>query len=305
MAATPLDPSVYKVLLDQVTDGVCIVDLERRILYWNEGAFHQTGYEAREVIGRCCPEYGLCHVNSNGNKSCLNNCPIAASLADGRSNQMEILLRHKQGRRVPVISRVQPLRATDGSIVGAVQMFSDDTAEQDARREVEEMGRLAFVDQVTQLPNRRFVQMSLQTALNEYHVHTEPFGVLLIDLDRFKAINDHFGHATGDHALLEVAKTLARTLRPTDIVGRWGGDEFIAVVHHVNKEILADLAARCSTVVAQTLFTSFNGSPVSLSVSIGCTLALPDDTAESLINRADDLMYQNKTSARAATMGRS
>ena len=68
--------------------------------------------------------------------------------------------------------------------------------------------------------------MSLQTALTEYRIQKELFGVLVIDVDRFKSINDGFGLATGDHALLEVAKTLKRNLRPTDIVGRWYGGEF-------------------------------------------------------------------------------
>jgi diguanylate cyclase (GGDEF)-like protein len=184
--------------------------------------------------------------------------------------------------------------------VGAVQIFSDDTAEQDSRRQIEEMGRLAFLDQVTQLPNRRFVEMSLQTALTEYRIHKEPFGVLVIDLDRFKAINDGFGHATGDNTLLEVAKTLKGTLRPTDIVGRWGGDEFIAIVHHVSNEILMQLAERCCTMVEQISIPTGDGVSVSASVSIGGTLSLADDTADTLIKRADQLMYRNKTNGDAA-----
>lgn len=303
MAVTPIDPSVYKALLDQVSDGVYIVDLSRRILYWNEGAFRQTGYEAHEIVGRRCPEDGLCHVDAAGHRMCWDDCPLTASLNDGGLHEAEIFLRHKQGRRVPVTARVQPLRAADGSIVGAVQIFSDGTAEQDSRREIEEMGRLAFLDQVTQLPNRRFIAMSLQTALSEYHIHKEPFGVLVIDLDQFKAINDSFGHTTGDHALQEVAKTLTGTLRPMDIVGRWGGDEFIAVVHHVNNEILTHLAVRCCAMVAQTSFPSGDGSPISVSVSIGGTLALPGDTTEKLIKRADELMYQNKTNGGVAKTG--
>jgi len=295
MAVTPIDPRVYKALLDHVNDGVYIVDLDRRILYWNEGAFLQTGYEAHDVVGRRCPEDGLCHVDASGHRLCLDRCPLAASLTDGESHELEIFLRHKQGRRVPVTARVQPLRSADGAIVGAVQIFSDDSAKQDARREMEEMSRLAFLDQVTKLPNRRFLEMSLQTALSEYRVHKEPFGVLVIDLDRFKAINDTFGHATGDHALQEVAKTLKGTMRPTDIVGRWGGDEFMALAHHVNKEVLKQLAARCCVMVAQTSFPTGDGRFVSVSVSIGGTLALPGDTAERLTKRADELMYRTKT----------
>ncbi len=295
MAATLINPSVFKTLLDHVNDGVYIVDLDRRILYWNEGAFRQTGYEFHEVVGRRCPEDGLCHVDPAGHRLCLLDCPMAASLSDGGTHEAEIFLRHKQGRRVPVSARVQPLRGVDGSIIGAVQIFSDNSAEQDARREIEEMARLAFLDQVTQLPNRRFIEMALRTALSEYRVHKEPFGVLVIDVNRFKAINDTFGHAAGDRALLEVARTLTATLRPSDVVGRWGGDEFIAVIHHVNHEILKRLAERCRSMVALTSFPNSDGSRVSVSVSIGGTLALPHDTAERVIKRADGLMYQNKT----------
>ena len=122
----------------------------------------------------------------------------------------------------------------------------------------------------------------------------------MIDVDHFKVINDSFGHATGDHALREVAKTLKGTLRPADVVGRWGGDEFIAVVHHVSNEILMHLAERCCAMVAQISFPTSDGIPVSASVSIGGTLALPDDTAETLIKRADRLMYRNKTSGEVA-----
>ena len=146
-----------------------------------------------------------------GHPLCGETCPLVASLKDGKAHEVEVFLLHKQGRRVPVTARIQPLRGADGAIVGAVQIFSDDSAEQDTRRrKSKELGRLAFLDQVTQLPNRRFVEMSLHTALTEYRVRREPFGVLVIDVDRFKAINDELGHATGDHALLEVAKTLFR-----------------------------------------------------------------------------------------------
>jgi diguanylate cyclase (GGDEF)-like protein len=207
---------------------------------------------------------------------------------------VEVFLRHKQGRRVPVTVRVQPIRAADGSIAGAVQIFSDDSAEQDARRRIEEMERLAFLDHVTQLPNRRFVEMSLQTALNEFQIHRNPFGLLVIDLDQFKSINDRFGHACGDRALLEVAKTLAGALRPTDVVGRWGGDEFIAIARHINQKNLRRVSERCRALVAGTTYANCDDCRASVSVSIGATLALPGDTAEAMIKRADTLMYRNK-----------
>ncbi len=122
-------------------------------------------------------------------------------------------------------ARVEPIRADDGSIVGAVQVFRDDSAHHDIRRKIEDMERLAFLDHVTELPNRRFMEMSLQSALSEYRLHKDPFGVILIDLDRLKAINDRFGHVIGDRALKEVAMTLVGRCVPPILWGVGGGDE--------------------------------------------------------------------------------
>jgi diguanylate cyclase (GGDEF)-like protein len=126
----------------------------------------------------------------------------------------------------------------------------------------------------------------------------------VIDLNRFKAINDRFGHATGDRALLEVANTLTGTLRPTDLVGRRGGDEFIAIVRHVTPQILNQLVERCRALVAETTFTAGDGERLSVTIFIGATLALPDDTTERLIRRADDLMYEQKTNGVVAKNGK-
>jgi diguanylate cyclase (GGDEF)-like protein len=175
-------------------------------------------------------------------------------------------------------------------------------ASDEANAQANEMERLAFLDPVTRLPNRRYVETSLTTALDQFHIHKEPFGLLLIDLDRFKATNDELGHINGDRALREVGKILSGELRATDIVGRWGGDEFIAVVPRVDSKILRGLAERCCVMTAQTVIPNGAGTPISLSVSIGGTLALPEDTAVGLIERADRLMYQCKTCGRGRAL---
>jgi len=280
--AVQVGPEFYKALLDHMSDGVYFVDRERRILYWNEGAFRLTGYTSEELVGRFCQDDILGHIDASGRNLCLDGCPLTASIADGCLHQEHVFLRHKEGRRVPVSVRVQPIRADDGPLIGAV----------------EAMERLAFLDQLTQLPNRRFLEMSLQTALSEYEVHGDSLGVLMIDLDRFKEINDSFGHTCGDRALQEMAKTLTGSLRPTDTVGRWGGDEFLAIVRNVNSKFLKELAERCVTLAEQTSLISNRGSLIALSVSVGGTLAHPGATAEELIQRADELMYRCKAKGR-------
>ena len=99
---------------------------------------------------------------------------------------------------------------------GAIEIFSDDSAQNESRRKVEAMKRLAFLDHLTQLPNRRYLEMAIHTAQSEFEVHHDPFGVLMMDLDGFKKMNDTYGHGCGDLALQEAAKTLAGALRPTD-----------------------------------------------------------------------------------------
>lgn len=294
----PGDPSFYKDLLDNMSDGVYFVDRERRILYWNQGASRLTGYSSDEILGRCCQDDILCHVDLAGKRLCQDGCPLSACITDGSHHQANVFLRHKQGRRVPVSVRVQPLFDAGGSITGAVEIFSDNSAENEARRKSEEMRRMAFLDYLTGLPNRRFVEMSLDTALSEYQVHHEPFAVLSIDLDKFKIINDTFGHSNGDLALQEVARTLAGSLRPTDIVGRWGGDEFLAIVRSIDEATLRTLVERCVFLVAETGISGSDDRHIALSISVGATLVHRGDNVRSLLHRADELMYLSKSNGR-------
>lgn len=293
-----IDPAFYKELLDQMTDGVYFVDRDRRILYWNEGAAQLTGYKREEILGRHCEDDILCHVDTAGKQLCQDGCTLSASIVDGDPHEAYVFLRHKQGRRVPVNVRVQPMRSEDGTVIGAVEIFSDASSHYEVQRKSDAMKRMAFLDHLTQLANRRFLEMSVHTALGEFGVHKDPFGVLLIDLDGFKAINDKFGHSCGDRALQEISKTLTGALRPTDIVGRWGGDEFLAIVGNVDGKILNDLAQRCVVLARKTAISNNDEQLIPLSISVGAALAYVGESADDLIRRADALMYRSKAAGR-------
>jgi diguanylate cyclase (GGDEF)-like protein/PAS domain S-box-containing protein len=306
-------PGFYQDLLDHISDGVYFVDRQRRIQFWSKGAQRLTGYTAEEQLGKQCPHTRLCHVDSAGRNLCLRDCPLSASMADGKPHEASLFLRNKRGRKVPIAVRVQPIKGADGAIVGALEIFSDDTLQNEARRKIESMRRLAFLDHLTQLPNRRFLETTLAAALAEFHVNKVPFGILLIDLDEFKAINDGFGHMVGDHVLCHVGQSLTDSLRPSDAMGRWGGDEFLAVVRDVDAETLAMLARRSVKLVAQATFhfepnleipelivldQKIPEQAITLSVSVGTALSRPGDSAEDLIKRADERMYRSKAAGR-------
>ncbi|MGD0941657.1 MAG: sensor domain-containing diguanylate cyclase [Terracidiphilus sp.] len=298
VTTAPTDPQIFKALLDHMSDAVYIAGRDRRVLYCNKAASELTGYEAEEILGKSCSDNGHCPMGHNGRSICEEGCILSESLNDGTARRTKAFLISKQGRRVPASVSVQPIAAADGSIIGIVQIFTDRSQREAARRKVVAMERLAFIDALTQMPNRRSLEMSLQAALLEYKVTRIPFGALLFDLDKLKNINDSYGHANGDHALSQVARILSGALRPTDTVGRWGGDEFLAILPGMSAGVLRQLADRCGNNVARDSFFNIDDKLISLSVSVGGAVVRTQDSPETLIARADSLLYRSKTAGR-------
>ena len=289
--------SLYREVLDNIYDGVYFLDLQRKIFFWNKGAERITGYLAADVMGRSCADDILCHVDKQGQNLCRDGCPAAEVLNDGQRREAEVYLLHKNGFRKPVRIRVAPIQDASGQIVGAMEIFSDDTSPESLRRRVALLEKLSSLDPLTHLPNRRSMQATIASRLAETHRYGVTFGVLFIDIDHFKSVNDTYGHETGDHVLRLVAKTLARSLRPFDLSGRWGGEEFLAVILNVNTIDLGVVAERVRALIAETRIP-LEDDYLSVSVSIGGTLARSDDSSEALLNRADQLMYQCKMEGR-------
>jgi diguanylate cyclase (GGDEF)-like protein len=123
------------------------------------------------------------------------------------------------------------------------------------------------------------------------------FGIVLIDIDHFKNVNDLYGHEIGDRALKMVAQTLLKNLRSFDVIGRWGGEEFLAIIMNVRKDPLRSIANRFRVLVEQSSF-SVGNDIVQVTISLGTTLARSDDTTADLLKRVETLMYQSKSGGR-------
>lgn len=286
----------YKWLLDNLFDPVYFTDRERRITYWNHAAEELTGYSAAEVLGKRCADNILMHVDESGRLLCVGDCPLSRSMADGSPRRAEVYLRHKQGHRIPVEVRVRPVPGGDGGIVGAVEIFTDNSRQKAIREKARELAIWAFLDAASQVANRRFLEQQLAHHFNQHSLWHTPFGTVLVDLDEFKKINDTYGHAAGDVALLTVAKTLSGCLRASDVVGRWGGDEFLIVLPSATNDLLADTAERCRALVARSAVPA-EGSQFQLTISVGAAL-VARDSPESLLMRADQNLYSSKRAGR-------
>lgn len=293
----------YEKLLDNLFDGVYFVDTNKRITFWNKGAERITGYSKDEVMGSCCANNILRHIDGSGRELCVEGCPLSATMLDGKGRQSEVFLHHKMGHRVPVTVRTSPVREANGNVTGAVEIFTDNSSSIQILKELEGLKKEAYVDALTGVGNRRYGEMSLSTRLFEWETHNELFGVLFLDIDHFKQFNDNYGHKTGDDVLIMVGNSISNSMRKMDVVARWGGEEFMILLPGVNSDVLEVIAERTRVLIDHS-FMMAGDEKLRVTVSIGATLALPNDTAETVIHRADSLMYKSKASGRnTVTLG--
>lgn len=293
-----LDSEQSRKILDTVYDGVYLVDLDRRITFWNKGAEEITGFKASEVIGRFCRDNVLVHVDERGVNLCgSETCPAVKAIEQGWTGEVDVYLHHKYGHRVPIRTRLAPLEDADGNIKGAVEVFSDNYSRLETRMAIDRLERLALLDPLTGLGNRRHAEMHLRDRLDELGRYGWPFGLLFLDIDHFKRVNDSYGHDAGDKVLKVVARTASGLIRSSDMLSRWGGEEFTANIGNVDEGELGIAAEKVRRMVEQS-FISIDNSSLRITVSIGGTLAKTEDTVESLVDRADRLMYRSKEGGR-------
>ncbi len=164
------------------------------------------------------------------------------------------------------------------------------------RRRNAELDRVSRIDMLTNIYNRRHLDEHLRRAISGARRHGRTVGVLLVDIDHFKDVNDQHGHLAGDAVLKEVAARLQGAIRTEDALGRWGGEEFIAVLTDTPGEAIGVLAERMRQAIASTPFVLDDGTRIRVTVSIGHTAGTED--AEVLVHRSDDALYVAKEAGR-------
>ncbi|WP_321530458.1 sensor domain-containing diguanylate cyclase [uncultured Desulfuromonas sp.] len=292
-----LDEKNYRIILDELYDGLYFVDHNRIITFWNKAAERITGFTAKEVLGSSCEDDILTHVDNAGNNLCMGHCPLAATLDDQSPRAAQVYLHHKQGHRVPVSVRISALTNETGAVIGAAELFTDISDHRANELRVKELEQLALVDKLTQLANRRYIESQLDKHLTQFRRTLLPFAVYFFDIDHFKKINDTYGHDAGDTVLKFLAKTLTDNGRAFDIYGRWGGEEFIAIIRNLDRENLFTFGERLRMLVEQS-YLKWGEHRLSVTISLGGTLVQNNDTVDSLVKRADRLLYSSKKNGR-------
>ncbi len=298
-----LEKESYARIIENLHDGLYFVDKNRVILYWNKAAEQISGFLASEVVGKSCSDNIITHVDSEGNSLCNGMCPLAASISDGVSREAEVYMHHKDGHRIPVSVRVSTLTDEDGNVIGGIELFADISNQRTNELRVKELEKLALLDNLTQLANRNYIDREIKIKFEERKRFNLPFGVLFIDIDHFKKFNDQYGHVLGDDVLKFVANTFVANARPFDLYGRWGGEEFIGIIPNITDGDLENLGNRMRNLVKKS-YIIHNNKKLQVTVSVGATIAMENDTLESLMKRVDKLLYQSKAAGRdCLTMG--
>jgi two-component system cell cycle response regulator len=167
--------------------------------------------------------------------------------------------------------------------------------------EIARLKRLNESDPLTLLHNRRHLQDRLPREIQRSRRSGRPLVVAMIDIDRFKRVNDTHGHDAGDEVLCDVADRLRRVSRNSDVVSRWGGEEFLCIFPDTNMRQGRLVAERARKAVADTPFPTSVG-PLDLTVSLGICRLAPGDDAHSLVHRADQALYAAKRQGRNRVM---
>lgn len=290
----------YLEMLGYLYEGVYFVDNQRTITYWNKGAEKITGYSADEVENCKCYDNILNHKDEFNNSLCLNGCPLHATIGDGKQREARVFLQHKKGHRVPVTVRTMPVYDENNEIAGAIEVFIDDKNEVKMLSNLELYRKEASEDQLTGIPNRRYIKAIIESKIIEFQEMNVPFGIAFVDIDFFKRINDDYGHDIGDDILKLVANTLESNLRKHDVVGRWGGEEFIAIFSDADTAGLSIITEKMRFLVEASKLRLAD-EEIHVTISIGATLSIKDDNIDTIVKRADDMMYQSKADGRNTT----
>ena len=288
----------YKCMLEHLTDGVIFVDHKQRVKMWSRGAEKATGIIPEVVLDRpLLPQtINLCDTNGNGLQ--LDKCPVAASLRTLEIVSGEFKISNGtnfEGMKVELTAI--PVIDENRYVNGAVVMFHDRTAHVNLQRQLKDLYEFSVLDPLTQVANRaEFERVQQEYVLAFQQSDDFNCSIIICDIDYFKSINDNFGHAVGDEALMSFASMLKRYVRPQDLVARYGGEEFVILCADCDTGAAVQRAEEIRMALYKTPQPMLGGK--SISASFGVSELREGDTALDFFVRADTALLEAKETGR-------
>lgn len=281
---------LYAAAFESTRDGVVVTDLDGHILTVNQSFKDITGYQEEELEDKTPA------VLKSGRQDAEFYRRMWKSLLEKGYWQGEIWNRRKNGEVYPEWLSISAVCDYNNNPTHYVGVFSDISK---LKQSEERLEQLAHYDILTNLPNRLMLDLRLTHAIDQKARRGGYIGILFLDLDDFKKVNDSLGHAVGDGLLVSVAERLNQRVRAEDTLARFGGDEFLVVLESIDDPEEAGVVARDLLQSLKDPITLSTGNELFVEGSIGISI-YPDDgkTAEELLRHADTAMYRAKSRGR-------
>ncbi len=296
------DPDTYRDILDHLQIGVSVLDLEKNIVFWSDGAEQITGYSRIEVLGHRYTDNILQQCNQTRCELCTEQCPISEALRNGQAVENFSFIHHKSGYRTPVHIWAIPLRNKTGGIVGVVQTFQGETAvhgPDPGDRNLQEHG---WLDEVTGLLNQAMMQSHLRETLGTFNELGIPFALISVEVPELDQFRGRYGHGAARSILQVLARSLKNSVWPTDFVGRWSEARFLVILMGCSEEALHAVSGRMLRMLSSATIRWW-GEELSIGISLGRSAVKGGDTIETLLQRAfhESLHDQLHRAAASAT----
>ena len=283
---------VYRLVLESLPLGVYLLNREGRVTVWTAGAEQLTGYLRQDVLGRL-RETDLIEPADTDD-------PASVSGADPKTPRPDSLpptlasLRCKNGHYLAVQFRTIPLRDEAGKVLGTVRIFEPSATPSFCNRRQNKLGAYGCLDPVTGVLNHSLIQAHLRESLNLHALYPVPFSVMCYEVDNLSKLAARYGQAAVDAALRSVANAFETGLRPTDFLGRWMGQEFLAILPECGESEVTKVGERL-TKLAQHSTVEWWGDTLHLTVSVGATVVHDNDSVSFLIARAEQGLRKSGT----------
>ncbi len=288
-------------MLKELSDGICITNANMNIIFWNESMVNNLSYSQTEVWGQ--PMIDLLQLRSAQNEeNRLSPEDIRRIAAENVVS--DVFCRHREGHSVAMQVRINTYTDAEIPSSGFVLIFSDALVKATIERGVKELEEIAYLDKLTELPNRRYLEIEFEKHLSSFHRYHIPFGALLLDIDHFKSVNDTYGHDNGDRVLKALGQKLLAVTRKDDIKTRWGGEEFVLLTRLSEPKKLIAFGERLRKIIEKMpVEIPDRGITINFTISIGVTMSRVGDDRYTLLKRCDEMLYKSKTEGRNRVSG--
>lgn len=290
------DDEFSRYLLDHLRDGVMFVDRWLRVTYANPAAEEISGHDARRLIGQRFSPSLLRLRSERGVALADDQCPVLRCLETNKPQLQRLVVSGPSGMHAYVEAQAAPVMDANRRLLGATLLLRDLASELSLEERCRSLHELATKDRLTLVSNRAELDRAHSVLLVAHLARGLDYSLIVADLDHFKHINDSFGHQAGDAVLRSFAAVLRESCRQGDVVGRYGGEEFVVLCHECDLSAGARMAELIRRKWADSVHPALGGQRVT--ASFGVAQARPGDTPDSMFHRADRALLEAKERGR-------